>query len=267
MRKGVMNTLFIGDIVAGISRRALIEFLPQIKKEFLCDFCIANVENSAGGAGITASVLNEFPKGLIDVFTAGDHCWDQKKFENEVEQIDNFLRPANFKTSQPGRGWGIFPSEHGKIAVINLIGTVFMKECFCQCPFDTVEKILNEIPKDVKIIIVDFHAETTSEKAALAHYLDAKVSAVIGTHTHVQTNDAKILTGGTAFISDVGMTGPENSILGREITDVIKKFTSGMPTRLNVAEGIVRLDAVSISINSETGKTEKIEKISRMLIK
>ncbi|HPO89506.1 MAG TPA: TIGR00282 family metallophosphoesterase [Victivallales bacterium] len=260
-----MKILFIGDIVAGVSRKAIIEKLPTIKNEFSIDFCIANAENLAGGAGITKAVLKEFPHGLIDVFTAGDHVWDQKKFQNEVNEIENFLRPANLKSSQPGKGWNIFHTGTTKIAVINLIGRVFMKDNFAECPFENAELILKKIPEDTKIIIVDFHAEATSEKAALARYLDGKISALIGTHTHVQTNDAQILPYGTAFITDVGMTGPNNSILGREINDVITKFISGMPTRLEVAKGEIRFDSVIIDIDENSGKAINIKNISKIL--
>ncbi len=262
-----MNIIFIGDMVAGAARRAVMSALPGMKREFSCDFCIANAENSAGGSGITAGVLREFPAGLVDVFTGGDHIWDQKDFQNEIASLGNFLRPANLKRGQPGRGWGVFDSAAGKVAVISLMGRVFMKDSFAECPFETADRILKEIPSDVKVVVVDFHAEATSEKAAIAHHLDGRVSAVLGTHTHVQTNDDRILPGGTAFISDVGMVGAANSILGRDVTAVIRKFVSGMPTRLDVAKGAVRLDAVSLKIDGATGKALEISKISRILDK
>ncbi|HPN83807.1 MAG TPA: TIGR00282 family metallophosphoesterase [Victivallales bacterium] len=257
-----MNIIFTGDIVGASARKAICEKLPELKREYSCSFCVANAENAAGGAGVTAKILSDFTPGLIDVFTGGDHTWDQKEFQNEISSLRSFLRPANFKAGQPGRGWGVFNSSEGaEIAVISLAGRVFMKDSFAECPFETADKILKEIPPSINKIIVDFHAEATSEKAALAHYLDGRVSAVLGTHTHVQTNDNKILAGGTAFISDVGMVGSEYSILGRDVKAVINKFTSGMPTRLEVAKGNTRIDAVVISLNEANGKAVDIKKL------
>ncbi len=261
-----MKIIFTGDMVGGIARKAISLALPEIKSEFACDFCVANAENAAGGAGITAKVLRDFAPGLIDVFTGGDHVWDQKDFFNEIGGLNNFLRPANLKATQPGRGWGIFKTKDDiELVVISLLGRVFMRDSFAECPFETADRILKEIPRSIKNIIVDFHAEATSEKAAMAHYLDGRVSAVLGTHTHVQTNDDKIFPGGTAFISDVGMAGPAYSILGRDVKAVIEKFVSGMPKRLDVATGDVRLDAVCVSLDPQNGKAIEINKISRIV--
>ncbi len=257
-----MNLLFIGDMVGKGGRKAVRELVPGLRTEHKCSFCIANGENIAAGAGMTAKCIAEFCPVPVDVVTSGDHVWDQKGFDGEIPGLKNVLRPANFSRKQPGRGFGIFSNPLcGEIAVINLIGTVFMKNGI-GCPFETAETILEKIPRTVKCIIVDFHAEATSEKAAMARFLDGKVTAVIGTHTHVQTADAKILPGGTAFISDVGMTGSDNSILGREIPAVLRKFTTGLPTKLTVVDDGIRLDAALISYNSDSGKAETIRPLS-----
>lgn len=259
----VMNVLFIGDIVGKGGRKAVLEQIPELRREFNCSFCIANAENIAAGAGLSAKCVQEL-EGKTDVITTGDHVWDQKGFETEIKQLNFVLRPANFSPLQPGRGWAVFRNKAGgDIAVINLMGRVFMRES-ASCPFETAERILTEIPKSVKTIFVDFHAEATSEKAAMARFLDGRVTAVLGTHTHVQTADAKILTGGTAFISDVGMTGAEKSILGREVDDVLRKFRTGMPTRLNVVETGIRLDAVIVTYDVATGRASAIRPISRL---
>ena len=256
-----MNLLFIGDVVGKGGRMAVKELVPELRRQYNCSFCIANVENVAGGAGITANCLPDM-SGVVNVFTAGDHVWDQKGFEEEIKRMDNLLRPANLSKKQPGRGFGIFRNPGGgELAVINLLGKVFMRES-AYCPFETVENILPLIPPTVKSIIVDFHAEATSEKAAMAYFLDGKVTAVIGTHTHVQTADAKILSKGTAFISDAGMTGSSNSVLGRDIECVIKKFTTGMPQKLPVVEKDIRLDAVIVSYDMNTGRATEIKNIS-----
>lgn len=258
-----MNILFIGDIVGKGGRKAVIEMVPELRREFNCSFCVANAENIAAGAGIAAKCLKEL-NGLIDVVTTGDHVWDQKNFEQEINLFNNVLRPANLSNRQPGRGYGVFRNQGGgEVAVINLLGRVFVKDS-AYCPFETAEKILTQIPGNVKCIIVDFHAEATSEKAAMAHFLNGKVTAVIGTHTHVQTADAKVLSGGTAFISDAGMTGAEHSILGREVDAVVDKFRSGMPRRLPVVENGIRLDAAIISYDLNSGRATAIKNISRM---
>jgi metallophosphoesterase (TIGR00282 family) len=258
-----MNILFVGDVVGKGGRMALRELMPAFRREFNASFCIANGENAAAGNGITAKCFNDMIS-VVDVVTLGDHVWDQKGFELEIGQCRSLLRPANLHRCQPGRGWGVFRNPGGgDVAVICLQGKVFMRES-AACPFETVEGILTQIPKTAACIVVDFHAEATSEKAAMAHFLDGRVTAVLGTHTHVQTADAKILPGGTAFISDVGMTGGENSVLGRTIPSVIEKFSKGMPQKLPVVEkGTMRLDAVVFGYDHTTGRAGSIQAISR----
>lgn len=259
-----VNLLFIGDIVGKGGRRAVREMVPELRREFNCQFCVANVENIANGGGMNAKTLGQLIPDFIDVATSGDHVWDQKELELEIERFDNVLRPANMSCKQPGRGFAIFRNPGGgDIAVLNLMGQVFMRPS-ARCPFEKAEEILGAMPRNVKCVLVDIHAEATSEKAAMARFLEGRVTAVLGTHTHVQTADAKILPGGTAFISDVGMVGAEASVLGRELDAVVDKFRSGMPRRLPVVEKGIRLDAVVISYDPETGKASKITPISRM---
>lgn len=258
----VLKILFIGDVVGKGGRRAVKALLPELKREYGCSFAVVNAENSAAGAGIAPVCLNDMAEA--DVFTAGDHTWDQKNFESEITGFKNVLRPANFSMLQPGRGWGVFRNPAGgNVAVISLIGKVFMKES-AYCPFETAEKILAQIPITCKCIVVDFHAEATSEKLAMGRFLDGKVTAVIGTHTHVQTADARILPGGTAVLTDVGMAGGKDSILGRSIEDVVRKFRTGMPTKLSVVEKDIRLDACVISYELNSGRATAIEAFSRI---
>lgn len=258
----LMNLLFVGDVVGRGGRMAVQRMVPYLKQKYNCSFCIVNAENAANGAGITKACLDEM-KG-VDVFTAGDHIWDQKALESEIGGIKNMLRPANMSKLQPGRGWGIFRNPvAGDVAVISLMGKVFMRDS-TYCPFETAEQILTQIPITCKCIFVDFHAEATSEKAAMAWFLDGRVTAVIGTHTHVQTADAKILPQGTAMLSDVGMVGGERSILGRDVEDVVRKFRTGMPTRLNVTENNIRLDAAVLTYELNTGRAVSLTPISEL---
>ena len=258
-----MNLLFIGDVVGKGGRRAVKELVPELRREFNCQFCVVNGENMASGAGLNAKCVNDIINDA-DVITTGDHIWDQKTFEHEIKQFDNVLRPANLSSAQPGAGWRVFHNQAcGDIAVINLQGKVFMKES-AYCPFETVENILKEIPPAVKCILVDFHAEATSEKIAMGYFLEGKVTAVLGTHSHVQTADAKILPGGTAYITDVGMTGAERSVLGRDLDAVIAKFRYGIPRRFTVIEQGIRLDAVVVSYDPKSGEASEIKNISRM---
>ncbi len=259
-----MKILIIGDIVGKGGRKAVLDLVPKLRKQYNLDFVIANGENIANGAGLAYKCTRELSE-TVDVITTGDHVWDQKKFVTEIKEFNNVLRPANFSELQPGRGWDVFTAQNGeKVAVINLLGKIFVRES-AYCPFETVENILKEKAlRNIKTIIVDFHAEATSEKMALGYFLDGKVSAVVGTHTHVQTADAKILPQKTAFISDLGMVGADYSVLGRNVDAVVKKFRTGMPIRLTVEETGIRLDAVIVDIDQKTGSANKIEPLSIM---
>ena len=260
-----MNLIFLGDVVGKGGRNAVKQLVPELRREFNAQFVIINGENSAAGNGMTGSCVKEL-LSVADVVTCGDHVWDQKGFENEIQLYPQVIRPANLSDLQPGKGYGIFRNPAGgEVAVIALMGKVFMRES-AYCPFETAEKILAGLPSTVKTIIVDFHAEASSEKLAMGRFLDGKVTAVLGTHTHVQTADAKVLPGGTAVISDTGMCGAEYSILGREVPAVLRKFRTGMATRLPVVEnGDIRVDGVCVTFDVNTGRASAITPISRIV--
>ena len=258
-----MNILFIGDIVGKAGRKAVKELVPELRRKYNCSFCIANGENMANGSGINEKCIKDIPEGIVDVITLGDHVWAQKSFQTEISRYKNIIRPANVNPAQPGNGYGVFrvPAA-GEVAIINLVGRVFMKET-ALCPFMEAERIIKSLPSTIKCIFVDFHAEATSEKLAMGRFLEGKVTAVLGTHTHVQTADAEILPGGTAYLTDLGMVGAHESILGRAIKDVLYKFTTGMPNRLEVVEkGMIRLDGAVVSYDLKTGHAKKIIAIS-----
>ena len=260
-----MNLIFLGDVVGKGGRMAVKQLLPELRREFNAQFAIVNGENSAAGSGMTGSCVRELLE-VADVVTCGDHVWDQKGFETEIQQYPQVVRPANLCELQPGRGYNIFRNPAGgEVAVISLMGKVFMRES-AYCPFATVETVLAKLPGTVKTVVVDFHAEATSEKLAMGYFLDGRTTAVLGTHTHVQTADAKILAGGTAFISDAGMCGADYSVLGREVPAVLKKFRTGMATRLPVVEkGAIRVDGVCVSFDCNTGRATAITPISRLV--
>ncbi len=262
-----MNLMFIGDVVGKGGREAIRQLVPELRREFNCQFVVVNAENAAAGSGLTTGCAKELLEAA-DVLTTGDHIWDQRGFDSEINRLDRVLRPANLHKGQPGRGWGVFRNPAGgDIAVINLQGKVFMRDSAYD-PFEIVDEILrNELPKTVKTILVDFHAEATSEKLAMGYFLDGRVTAVLGTHTHVPTGDALILPGGTARQTDVGMTGATTSVLGRSVEDVLHKFTTGMPNRLSVVEnGPIRMDGTVVSYDHATGRASAIRPFSREII-
>ena len=257
-----MNILFIGDIVGRPGREAIKTLLSGLIKEYRLDFVIANAENAAGGSGITPRVAEELFSYGIDVLTSGDHIWKKKEIFEFINQQERILRPANYPGSAPGRGFAVFKTRKGiNLGIINVNGRVFMEAL--ECPFRTSIKAQEELSKQAKIIIVDIHAEATSEKVALGWYLDGKVSAVIGTHTHIQTADEKILPQGTAYLTDVGMTGPYNSVIGRKTEDILERFLTSLPTRFQVAQEDVQLAAAVLGIDEESGKAKSIERIQR----
>lgn len=262
----LMNLIFLGDVVGKGGRNAVRQHLPELRRIYNAQFAVVNGENSAAGNGLTGSCVKELLE-VADVITCGDHVWDQKGFENEIHLFPQVVRPANLSDLQPGKGYGIYRNPAGgEIAVISLMGKVFMRES-AYCPFETVEKILEKLPSTVKTIVVDFHAEATSEKLAMGRFLDGKVTAVLGTHTHAQTADAKVLPGGTAVITDVGMCGAEYSVLGREVPAVLKKFRTGMATRLPVVEdGEIRVDGVCVSFDASSGRATGITAFSPLII-
>lgn len=260
-----MNLLFIGDIVGSGGRAAVKALVPEMRREFNIQFVIANAENAAGGNGLTGRIIKEL-SDVVDVFTAGDHVWDQKGFDLDVPTLNNFIRPANLSDKQPGRGFAMFRNPAGgEVAVITLMGKVFMRDS-AYCPFERADQILKQIPGTCKNIFVDFHAEASSEKIAMGYFLENRVTAVLGTHTHVATADARILPGGTAYQTDTGMVGGARSVLGRSVEDVLHKFTTGMPGRLNVVEdGEIRFDATMVTYDYNTGRASAIQPISRLI--
>ena len=228
-----MNIMMIGDICGRPGRHTAAHFIPILKEEYSLDLIIANGENSAGGVGITAKVLEELLSMGIDIITTGNHVWDKKEIFDFIDNEERLIRPANYPSNTPGKGYCIIPIQNRKVGIINLAGRTFMPPI--DCPFQTINQIISEIKNSCDIIIIDFHAEATSEKLALGWYLDGKVSCVAGTHTHIQTADERIFPQGTAYISDLGMVGPWNSILGVDKDAVIRKFLTGLPVRFNVA--------------------------------
>lgn len=258
-----MKILMIGDIVGKGGRKAVMELVPKLRREYKVDFCIANGENMAGGGGITRKCINSLLQVSIDVITSGDHIWDQREFVDNIKEYFKVLRPANVDPRQPGKGFGIYRlGEDTQIAVINLVGRTFMK-FQSDCPFRCAETIIADVRKRTPNIIVDFHAEATSEKIAMGRFLDGKVTAVLGTHTHVPTADEQIFSGGTAFLCDVGMVGSRESVLGRAIEPVVQKFSTGMPARFTVVEKNIRLNAVLVDFDETTGIARSIERIVR----
>jgi len=257
-----LKILHIGDIVGKRGRQIIKELVPKIKQEYQIDFCIANGENAAGGFGLTQKTAKEIFSAGIDSITSGNHIWDKKEVYQIIED-ENILRPLNYPPGVPGRGYNFYKVKNDILAVINLSGRVFVDEL--DCPFRAVISEINKIKEKTKNIIVDMHAEATSEKIAMGWYLDGKVSAVIGTHTHVQTADERILPEGTAYITDVGMTGARDSVIGVKKEIIIKRFLTQIPLRFEVAKGIGQICAVVVEIDSDTGKAKSIIRIQQIL--
>ncbi|MFH0838615.1 MAG: TIGR00282 family metallophosphoesterase [Candidatus Omnitrophota bacterium] len=262
--KEKVKILAIGDITGKPGREAVRKLIPKIKKEEHIDFVIGNAENAAGGSGITKEVCDELLQSGLDVLTSGDHIWKKKEVLDIINVETRLLRPLNFPEGAPGRGAYIYePVEGISVCVINLIGRVFMNTL--DCPFRTIRKELERIKDKTPLIIVDFHAEATSEKIAMGHFLDGLVSAVLGTHTHVQTADEKILPKGTAYITDLGMTGPYDSVIGRTVEEILERFITQLPTRFQVAENDIQLHGVIVEIETKTGRACSIQRIQRKL--
>lgn len=256
----MIKILFIGDIVGEVGRNCVKKVLSEKINLTNYDLVVANGENLAGGKGITKEVFEEILSYGVDVVTLGNHTFSRKEV-NEVINHPQLVRPINYPEGNPGQGYCIIRTKNDiEICVINILGRVFTVECI-DCPFRTVDKFINSIKNKTKVIIVDFHAETTSEKVALGYFLDGKVSAVLGTHTHVATSDFRILPNGTGFITDVGMCGPQNSVIGLEIEAVLKRFLFGIPQKFNVAKGYAEFDAVELEIDEKTGKCLSIKQI------
>jgi len=250
-----MLLLVIGDIIGRPGRHALYKFLPGLRQQYGIDMVIANAENAAGGFGLTAATAEELFDAGADVLTSGNHIWAQKEIIPMLDTEIPILRPLNYPPGVPGRGYITI----GQTMVVNLIGRTFMSNF--DCPFRAMDKLLAELEHKPPIIIVDFHAEATSEKVALGWYLDGRVSAVLGTHTHVGTIDTRLLPHGTAYVTDIGMTGPLDSVIGDDIDAVTQRFLTMMPHRLSVGKGKPVLNAVMVQVDEDTGRATDIERI------
>ncbi len=256
----VLKILFIGDIIGRPGREIVRDVLPSLIDQHMIDLVVANGENAAAGFGLTPDVVSELFSLGIDVLTTGNHVWDKRDGLVCVEQEPALLRPANYPVDAPGHGVGVFKTPGGlSVAVVNLEGRVFMGNL--DCPFRKADAILEELGPDQRIVFVDFHAEATSEKGALAAYLDGRVSAVVGTHTHVQTADERVLPGGTAFITDAGMTGARDSVIGIRKELSIQRFLTQMPVRYEIAKKDPVFCGVIVSIDESTGKATGIERV------
>ncbi len=255
-----MKVLFIGDIVGKGGRTAVKALLPSLVDKYKIDFVIANGENIAAGFGLTESLVDELFKVGVHIVTTGNHVWDKKEFIPYISKDNRVLRPLNYPPGVPGSGSIVVSLQNGlKAAVMNISGRVFMTGM--DCPFRTGRAEIERLSRETNIIIVDFHAEATSEKVAFGYFVDGRVSAVIGTHTHVQTADEKILPHGTAYLTDVGMTGPSHSVIGMEINQIIQRFLTSMPAKFETAQGDAILSAAVIEISGDSGKATGIQRL------
>ena len=257
-----LNILFVGDVFGQPGRDALLGWLPAFREERAVDFVVANGENVANGAGITYKLALKLLAGGVDVLTTGNHVWRQKEVYSFLATDQRIVRPANYPAGAPGRGLTVRPAADGsEVAVIDLAGQLFMNTSLS--PFRIVDRLVEEAEVLAETIVVDLHAEATSEKVAMGHYLDGRVTAVLGTHTHVQTSDARVLPGGTAYMTDVGMTGPLESVIGVRTDIIVQRFLTEMPRQFEVADGAVRIDAALIV--AEGGRAISIEVLEAIL--
>jgi metallophosphoesterase (TIGR00282 family) len=257
-----MNILMIGDVVGSPGRGILAKALPLVFKKYSIDYCVANVENAAGGFGVTKDVCDEILDAGVDCLTSGNHVWDKKEILGVVDLIPQLLRPLNYPATQPGRGSHVGKARRSgaPVATLNLSGRVFMHGAMDD-PFTLGLAEVERLQKEAKVILVDMHGEATSEKTAIAHYFDGKVTAVVGTHTHVPTCDHRLLPGGTAYCSDLGMTGPYDSVIGVEKSVVIQRFLTAMPNRFETAKGDPRFAAVVVDADEQTGRARGIDRM------
>ena len=257
-----MKILFIGDIVGSPGREAVRVLVPRIKEARGVDIVIANAENSAGGTGLIPKVAEELFSYGCDCLTTGDHIWKRREVLNIIDH-PYILRPANLAPNTPGKGYCVLKKGDFRVGVINLQGRVFMQSI--ECPFRAARGIISILKEEARVILVDMHAEATSEKVAMGYFLDGLVSVVAGTHTHIQTADEKILPAGTAYITEVGMCGPYDSVIGQDKSKIIERFLTGMPTRFEVAQSDAQLHGVIVEINEATGKAISIERLQEKL--
>ena len=260
----MLRVLFLGDIVGEPGRSAVISCLPELKQRHGIDFTIANGENAAAGRGITSKITIDLLRAGVSVVTTGDHIWDQKDVFNFLDLEPRLLRPINYPEGAPGNGYIVLDTVKGKVAVLNVQCRTFMQPIL-ENPFRAVEAAVSTLRAETAAIVVDVHGETTSEKIAIGRFLDGKVSAVIGTHTHVQTADEQIFPGGTAFLCDAGMCGPTESILGRAIDPIVNRFISNLPAPFPVANGEVRLRGAIVDIDEGTGRALQILRVNELV--
>jgi len=257
-----LTILAIGDIVGRPGRQAVSSLVARYRKEFGVDFVIANAENAAAGSGLTPKIVEKLLASGVDVITTGDHIFRNKEVEKVIDSEPRLLRPANLSRNARGRGWGVFDAPGGrKVGVANVMGSLFMRETVLNEPLNTAADVVEELRRETPVVVVDMHAEATSEKIALGWLLDGRASLVFGTHTHVQTADERVLPKGTAYITDLGMTGPFESVLGRRVDRVLARFTTGMPAKFDVATGDVRMSGVLVRARADTGKALSIERV------
>ncbi|MBI4341151.1 MAG: TIGR00282 family metallophosphoesterase [Candidatus Omnitrophica bacterium] len=259
-----MKILLIGDIVGRPGRAIVERQLVGLREELGLDFVVANCENAAAGAGITPAIADDLFRAGVDVLTSGNHVWKLREAHDLLKRDHRVLRPANYPDSAPGQGTVVVEAISGqKVGVLNVMGRVFMEPL--DCPFRAAERAAARLRAETPIIIVDMHAEATSEKVAMGWFLDGQVSCVFGTHTHIPTADERLLPKGTAFISDVGMTGPYDSVIGRRVDQILERFLSGVPQRSEVAEGNVQLRGLLVDVDEATGKARTVERLTRTL--
>ncbi len=256
-----LNILYIGDVVGTPGRQALKQALPRVVNERKIDCVIVNAENAVSGSGLNPTLYDKIIGCGVHLITLGDHVYRRKEIIPILEREPNIVRPANLPISAPGRSFAVMEVGGQKVAVVLVLGRLFMK-VMADCPYAAMDRVLADVPKDVKIVVVDMHAEATSEKVAMGWYLDGRVSAVVGTHTHIPTADERILPKGTAYITDVGMTGPYDSVLGREKEFVVRAMTTSVPAQFTVAQGDPRMCGVVVGVDTDTGRAVSIERIS-----
>lgn len=260
----MIRILFLGDIVGEPGRKAVVRMVPVFLKSRGVDFVVVNGENAAAGRGITGKIAIDLLRAGVAVITTGDHVWDQKETAGYISTEPRLLRPVNYPEGAPGQGSVVLETAKGKVGVLNVQGRTFMQPILDN-PFHAAEIEVQKLRRETPIILVDMHSETTSEKIAMGRFLDGRVSAVVGTHTHVQTADEKVLPNGTAFICDAGMCGPEDSCLGREVEPIIRRFTDNLPTAFPVAKWPVRICGVIIDVDEATGLAVSITRVSEII--
>ena len=259
--KNLLTILFIADIVGKPGLDIITALLPNLKKQYRVDLCIANGENGYNGRGLTEQIVRKYMNAGIDIVTGGNHSWNFAEFRRYLDTATKVLRPLNYPDETPGKGALVYTTQSGhQVGIINLQGRTFMSPI--DCPFKKCLYEIERIKQKTNIIFVDFHAEATAEKIALAWYLDGKISALVGTHTHVQTADERILPGGTAYISDAGMTGPFDSVIGMDVNVAIKRFVTQLPEKYRMATSNIRMNAVVVEINTSNGRAKSIKRIN-----